>query len=217
MIKIAPSILSADFSRLGEEIELLDKSGADIIHIDVMDGHFVPNLTFGMPVVKAIRKYTKLPFDVHLMIENPAMYVKDFIDAGADIITVHYESDRHIDRTINLIKENGCKAGIVINPGTYVEVIKHLIPIVDMILIMSVNPGFGGQKFIEYSVDKIKEVRAIADKVNKDLMIEVDGGITTDNIGKVVAAGADVLVAGSAVFNGGKVKENIAALKAQAK
>ncbi|MBU5316304.1 ribulose-phosphate 3-epimerase [Clostridium bornimense] len=217
MIKIAPSILSADFSRLGEEIELLDKSGADIIHIDVMDGHFVPNLTFGMPVVKAIRKYTKLPFDVHLMIENPAMYVKDFIDAGADIITVHYESDRHIDRTINLIKENGCKAGIVINPGTSVEVIKHLIPIVDMILIMSVNPGFGGQKFIEYSVDKIKEVRAIADKVNKDLMIEVDGGITTDNIGKVVAAGADVLVAGSAVFNGGKVKENIAALKAQAK
>lgn len=217
MIKIAPSILSADFSRLGEEIELLDKSGADIIHIDVMDGHFVPNLTFGMPVVKAIRKYTKLPFDVHLMIENPAMYVKDFINAGADIITVHYESDRHIDRTINLIKENGCKAGIVINPGTSVEVIKHLIPIVDMILIMSVNPGFGGQKFIEYSVDKIKEVRAIADKVNKDLMIEVDGGITTDNIGKVVAAGADVLVAGSAVFNGGKVKENIAALKAQAK
>ena len=217
MIKIAPSILSADFSRLGEEIELLDKSGADIIHIDVMDGHFVPNLTFGMPVVKAIRKYTKLPFDVHLMIENPAMYVKDFINAGADIITVHYESDRHIDRTINLIKENGCKAGIVINPGTSVEVIKHLIPIVDMILIMSVNPGFGGQKFIEYSVDKIKEVRAIADKVNKNLMIEVDGGITTDNIGKVVAAGADVLVAGSAVFNGGKVKENIAALKAQAK
>lgn len=217
MIKIAPSILSADFSRLGEEIELLDKSGADVIHIDVMDGHFVPNLTFGMPVVKAIRKYTKLPFDVHLMIENPAMYVKDFIDAGADIITVHYESDRHIDRTINLIKENGCKAGIVINPGTAVEAIKHLIPIVDMILIMSVNPGFGGQKFIEYSVEKIKEVRTIADKVNKDLMIEVDGGITTDNIKKVVAAGADVIVAGSAVFNGGKVKENIAALKAESK
>lgn len=217
MIKIAPSILSADFSRLGEEIELLDKSGADIIHIDVMDGHFVPNLTFGMPVVKAIRKYTKLPFDVHLMIENPAMYVKDFIDAGADIITVHYESDRHIDRTINLIKENGCKAGIVINPGTAVEAIKHLIPIVDMILIMSVNPGFGGQKFIEYSVEKIKEVRTIADEVNKDLMIEVDGGITTDNIKKVVAAGADVIVAGSAVFNGGKVKENIAALKAESK
>lgn len=217
MIKIAPSILSADFSRLGEEIELLDKSGADVIHIDVMDGHFVPNLTFGMPVVKAIRKYTKLPFDVHLMIENPAMYVKDFIDAGADIITVHYESDRHIDRTINLIKENGCKAGIVINPGTAVEAIKHLIPIVDMILIMSVNPGFGGQKFIEYSVEKIKEVRTIADEVNKDLMIEVDGGITTDNIKKVVAAGADVIVAGSAVFNGGKVKENIAALKAESK
>ena len=217
MIKIAPSILSADFSRLGEEIELLDKSGADIIHIDVMDGHFVPNITFGMPVVKAIRKYTKLPFDVHLMIENPSMYVKDFIDAGADIITVHYESDRHIDRTINLIKENGCKAGIVINPGTAVEAIKHLIPIVDMILIMSVNPGFGGQKFIEYSVEKIKEVRTIADEVNKDLMIEVDGGITTDNIKKVVAAGADVIVAGSAVFNGGKVKENIAALKAESK
>lgn len=217
MIKIAPSILSADFSRLGEEIELLDKSGADVIHIDVMDGHFVPNLTFGMPVVKAIRKYTKLPFDVHLMIENPAMYVKDFIDAGADIITVHYESDRHIDRTINLIKENGCKAGIVLNPGTSVDTIKHLIPIVDMILIMSVNPGFGGQKFIEYSVEKIREVRAIANKVNKNLMIEVDGGITTDNIGKVVAAGADVIVAGSAVFSGGKVKENIAALKAQAK
>lgn len=215
MIKIAPSILSADFSRLGEEIELLDKSGADIIHIDVMDGHFVPNLTFGMPVVKAIRKYTKLPFDVHLMIENPSMYVKDFIDAGADIITVHYESDRHIDRTLNLIKENGCKAGIVINPGTAVDAIKHLIPIVDMILIMSVNPGFGGQKFIEYSVEKIREVRAIADKVNKNLMIEVDGGITTDNIGKVVAAGADVIVAGSAVFSGGKVKENIAALKAE--
>ena len=216
-IMLAPSLLSADFSDLKSAIQLIENNNGSIIHIDVMDGIFVPQISYGQPIVASIRPLTKLPFDVHLMIENPAMYVKDFIDAGADIITVHYESDRHIDRTINLIKENGCKAGIVINPGTAVEAIKHLIPIVDMILIMSVNPGFGGQKFIEYSVEKIKEVRTIADEVNKDLMIEVDGGITTDNIKKVVAAGADVIVAGSAVFNGGKVKENIAALKAESK
>ena len=177
MIKIAPSILSADFSRLGEHIKELEACGADMIHIDVMDGMFVPNISFGIPIIKSIRKLTKLPFDVHLMIEEPSRYVEDFARAGADIITVHYETDRHIDRTINYIKSFGVKAGVALNPATPVDCIKHLISNLDMVLIMSVNPGFGGQKYIEYCSDKIKEVRALADKYNKDIMIQVDGGI----------------------------------------
>jgi len=214
MIKISPSILSADFSRLGEHIKQLDAYGADMIHIDVMDGMFVPNISFGIPVIKSVRNLTKLPFDVHLMIEEPARYVEDFARAGADIITVHYETDRHIDRTINYIKSFGVKAGVALNPATPVNLIKHLISNLDMVLIMTVNPGFGGQKYIEYCSDKIKEVRALSDKYNKDIMIQVDGGIDASNIGEVVNSGANVIVAGSAVFKNGEIDKNIKALRA---
>ena len=213
MIKIAPSILSADFSRLGEHIKELEHCGADMIHIDVMDGMFVPNISFGVPIIKSIRNLTKLPFDVHLMIEEPSRYVEEFARAGADIITIHYEADRHIDRTINYIKSFGIKAAIALNPATSVDSIKYLISNVDMVLIMSVNPGFGGQKYIEYCTEKIKEVRALADKYNKDLMIQVDGGIDSSNIQKVVNSGADVIVAGSAVFKNGEIGKNIKLLR----
>jgi len=214
MIKIAPSILSADFSRLGEHIVQLEACGADMIHIDVMDGMFVPNISFGIPIIKSIRKLTKLPFDVHLMIEEPSRYVEDFVRAGADIITVHYETDRHIDRTINYIKSFGVKAGVALNPATPVESIKYLISNLDMVLIMSVNPGFGGQKYIEYCSDKIKEVRALSDKYNKDIMIQVDGGIDEINISKAVNSGANVIVAGSAVFKNDEIDKNVKALRA---
>lgn len=213
MVKIAPSILSADFAKLGEDIVAIDKAGADFIHIDVMDGNYVPNISIGLPVIKSIRKYTEKTFDVHLMIEEPGRFVDDFIAVGADLITVHYEADRHVDRTIQYIKSKGIKAGIVLNPGTPVSMIKDLIPALDMVLIMSVNPGFGGQKFIEYSLDKIAEVKELSEKYNKDLLIQVDGGIDASNIKKVVDAGANVIVAGSAVFKDGKVEENIAALR----
>lgn len=217
MIKIAPSILSADFSKLGEEIISLEKFGADMVHIDVMDGRFVPNISFGIPVVKSIRKYTKLPFDVHLMIEEPSRYVEDFVKVGADIITVHYEADRHIDRTINYIKSFGVKAAVALNPGTPVHNIKDLIPNLDMVLIMSVNPGFGGQKYIDYCSEKIKEVRELAEKANKDLLIQVDGGIDKNTIKQAVESGANVFVAGSAVFGSGTVERNIVELREAAK
>ncbi|MGH4122307.1 MAG: ribulose-phosphate 3-epimerase [Clostridium sp.] len=213
MIKISPSILSADFSRLGEHIKQLDAYGADMIHIDVMDGMFVPNISFGIPIIKSIRKLTKLPFDVHLMIEEPSRYVEDFAKAGADIITVHYEADRHIDRTINYIKSFGVKAGVALNPATPVDSIKHLISNLDMVLIMSVNPGFGGQKYIKYCSDKIKEVRALADIYNKDLMIQVDGGIDGVNISEVARSGANVIVAGSAIFKNDEIEKNIKELR----
>ncbi|WP_315114878.1 ribulose-phosphate 3-epimerase [Clostridium intestinale] len=213
MVKIAPSILSADFAKLGEDIVAIDKAGADFIHIDVMDGNYVPNISIGLPVIKSIRKYTEKTFDVHLMIEEPGRFIDDFIAVGADLITVHYEADRHVDRTIQYIKSKGIKAGIVLNPGTPVSMIKDLIPALDMVLIMSVNPGFGGQKFIEYSLNKIAEVKELSEKYNKDLLIQVDGGIDASNIKKVVDAGANVIVAGSAVFKNGKVEENIAALR----
>ncbi|MBU3126519.1 ribulose-phosphate 3-epimerase [Clostridium tagluense] len=214
MIKISPSILSADFSRLGEHIKQLDAYGADMIHIDVMDGMFVPNISFGIPIIKSVRKLTKLTFDVHLMIEEPSRYVEDFAKAGADIITVHYEADRHIDRTINYIKSFGVKAGIALNPATPVDCIKDLISNLDMVLIMSVNPGFGGQKYIKYCSDKIKEVRALSDKYNKDLMIQVDGGIDKVNISEVVRSGANVIVAGSAIFKNDEIEKNIKELRA---
>jgi len=213
MIKISPSILSADFSRLGEHIKELETCGADMIHIDVMDGMFVPNISFGIPIIKSIRKLTKLPFDVHLMIEEPSRYVEDFVKAGADIITVHYETDRHIDRTVNFIKSFGVKVGVALNPATPVDSIKHLVSNLDMVLIMSVNPGFGGQKFIEYSLDKIKEVRTLADKYNKEIMIQVDGGIDAVNIRRVVSSGANVVVAGSAIFKNGEIEKNIKNLR----
>jgi ribulose-phosphate 3-epimerase len=214
MIKIAPSILSADFSRLGEHIRALEDFGADMIHIDVMDGMFVPNISFGVPIIKSIRKLTKLPFDVHLMIEEPSRFIEDFVGAGADIITVHYEADRHIDRTINYIKSFGIKAGVALNPASPVDTIKHLISNVDMVLIMSVNPGFGGQKFIKYCSDKIKEVRELSDKYNSELMIQVDGGIDGTNISEVVNSGANVIVAGSAIFKNNEIEKNIKVLKA---
>lgn len=213
MIKIAPSILSSDFSRLGEEIELLDKSEADYIHIDVMDGAFVPNITFGAPIVKAIRNRTDKVFDVHLMVESPSRYIDDFVDAGADIITIHYESEKHIDRAIQYIKSKGVKAGVVLNPGTPTILIKDLISKLDMVLIMSVNPGFGGQSFIDYSIEKVKEVDEMRKKYNKDLIIEIDGGIGIDNIKTVREAGVDVAVAGSSVYKNGEVIKNINELK----
>ena len=200
MIKIAPSILSADFSALGNELKRVEAAGADYIHIDVMDGHFVPNITFGPPVVKAIRKYTKLPFDVHLMITDPDKYIDDFVYAGADIITVHAEACVHLNRTIQNIKDKGIKAGVVLNPATSLSVLDWVLNDIDMVLIMSVNPGFGGQKYIERCTSKIAALKEKIDSLNLKTDIEVDGGITADNIGKVVKAGANVIVAGSAIF-----------------
>lgn len=213
MIKLAPSILSADFSKLGEQILELEKFGADWIHIDVMDGMFVPNISFGIPIIKSIRNITNLFFDVHLMIEEPGRFIKDFIDNGADMVTVHYEADRHIDRTIKYIKSLGAKAGIALNPGTSVSLIEDLIPDLDMVLIMSVNPGFGGQKYIEYCGGKIAKVKELKEKYNPNLYIQVDGGIDTNNIAQVVSYGANSIVAGSAVFKNNKIEENIKKLK----
>lgn len=198
MIKVAPSILSADFAKLGEEVKSISEAGAHYIHIDVMDGNFVPNITFGPPVIKAVRKYSDKVFDVHLMIEKPERYIKNFVDAGADIIVVHAEACIHLHRVIQEIKSYGVKAGVSLNPHTPVEVIKHLIPELDMVLIMSVNPGFGGQSFIPFSIDKIREVR----NLSKTVDIQVDGGINEETGKLCVEAGANVLVAGSYVFNG---------------
>lgn len=214
MIKIAPSILSADFSKLGEDIEKLHNAGADFIHIDVMDGRFVPNISFGMPIIKAIRNRTDKVFDVHLMINNPQRYIDDFIEAGADIITLHYESEKHLDRAIQYIKSKGVKAAVALNPATPTVVLKNIIGSLDMVLIMSVNPGFGGQSFIPYSLDKIREVKQMAIEANnEDILIQVDGGIDSNNVKDVVEAGANVIVAGSAVFKNGNIEENIKALR----
>ncbi|MDT8718706.1 ribulose-phosphate 3-epimerase [Clostridium sp. 19966] len=209
MIKLSPSILSSDFSKLGEEVKLLDEAGADLIHIDVMDGNFVPNITLGPPIIKALRPYTKLPFDVHLMIENPSNYIKDFVEAGSDIITVHYESDRHMDRLVDYIKGFNVKAGIALNPSTPVSFIKHLLHKIDLVLIMSVNPGFGGQSFIPYSLDKIKELTRLKQENNYRYEINVDGGISADNCKEAAAAGANILVSGSGIFKNHELKENI--------
>jgi ribulose-phosphate 3-epimerase len=215
-IRIAPSILSADFARLGEEVAAIAAAGADYIHIDVMDGHFVPNLTIGPMVVQALRGHSDKTFDVHLMIAPVDPYVAAFAAAGADIITVHPEAGPHLHRTLRLIRDAGKKAGVSLNPGTPVEAVEAVIDEVDLILVMSVNPGFGGQRFIEASLPKIARLRRLIDETGRAIDLEVDGGVTPDNSGKVIAAGADVLVAGSAAFAGGpeRYADNIARLRA---
>ena len=201
MIKIAPSILASDFARLGEEVKDVEAAGADYIHVDVMDGHFVPNITIGAPIVRALRPVTTLPLDVHLMIENPDLYIEEFADAGADILTVHAEACPHLHRTIQLIKSTGTKAGVVINPGTPVEAIKHVIEDVDLVLLMTVNPGFGGQAFIERILSKITETKQLAASLGVSPEIEVDGGVNAETARLCIEAGATVLVAGSAIYN----------------
>jgi ribulose-phosphate 3-epimerase len=216
MIKISPSILSADFARLGAEIRTVEQAGADYIHVDVMDGHFVPNITIGAPVVKSLRQVTTLPLDVHLMIADPDKYIGDFATAGADIITVHQETCPHLHRTVQMIHGLGKKAGVSINPATTAATLEVIIAQVDLILVMSVNPGFGGQSFIAEMLPKIKQLRAMIERSGRSIELEVDGGVKADNIGMIAAAGADVFVAGSAVFNAPDYTAAITALRQNA-
>ena len=212
MIELAPSILSADFAHLGDQVERATAGGASVIHVDVMDGHFVPNLTIGPPVVKSLRKATRLPLDCHLMIENPDLYIGDFAEAGADWISVHQEACRHLNRTLHLIKSHECRAGVVINPATPVDTLSEVLEIVDYVLVMSVNPGFGGQKFIPSTLGKMRKLAEIRGERGYSYRIEVDGGVALDTVGEVVRAGAEILVAGNAVFGKGDAQANAAAL-----
>ena len=202
MIKLAPSMLAGDFGRLGEQITLLEKAGAEYLHIDVMDGSYVPSISFGMPVISSIRKSSNMVFDVHLMIDEPIRYIDDFAEAGADIITVHVEACKHLNRTIAKIKEVGCKAGVSLNPSTSLNGLEYVLSELDMVLIMSVNPGFGGQAFIPNSLDKIRSLRDMITNQGLNVDIEVDGGINTTNVSDVIKAGANIIVAGTAVFKG---------------
>lgn len=201
MVEIAPSILSADFTRLGEEIASVERGGAGLIHVDVMDGHFVPNITVGLPVVKAVRQATRLPIDTHLMITNPGLYAEQFVEAGANMVSVHVEIDPHLNRTLDSIRKKGALAGVAINPATPLVSLEESLPFADYILLMSVNPGFGGQKFISTSLDKVRRLKRMIDDRGLATRIEIDGGIDRTNIGQIVAAGAEIIVAGSAVFN----------------
>lgn len=199
---LSPSILSADFSRLGEQIRELDEAGAQYVHIDVMDGRFVPSISFGVPIIKSIRDYSERIFDVHLMIEEPERYIVDFVDAGADLITVHAESCVHLDRTIDSVKEKGILAGVALNPSTPLSVLDYLLPKVDMVLIMTVNPGYGGQKLIPYTVQKVRDLKEMVDRQGLKTDIEVDGGVNLFNVEELMDAGANIIVAGSAIFDG---------------
>lgn len=199
-IDIAPSILSADFSRLSEEIEAVERGGASILHVDVMDGHFVPNITIGLPVVKSIARATELPIDAHLMISEPGRYAEQFVDAGAKMVSVHAEADAHLHRTLTSIRSAGARAGVVINPATPIESLQEALQFADYVLVMSVNPGFGGQRFIESSLDKVRRLRLMIERHNLRTRIEIDGGIDLENIASVVAAGAEIIVSGSAIF-----------------
>ncbi|MGM0395810.1 MAG: ribulose-phosphate 3-epimerase [Bacillota bacterium] len=213
MAKLAPSLLSADFSRLGEQIGIIEKGGADYIHLDVMDGIYVPNITFGAPVIKKIRGNTQLPFDVHLMVDRPERFIDDFVKAGSDIITVHPEATIHLHRTLQSIREKGVKAGISLNPSTPLNVLEYVMDDVDLILIMSVNPGFGGQRYIPVMTDKIRKLRNMIDSSGNEIILEVDGGIKLENAKEIVVAGADLLVVGSGIFSAKDIEQRMIRFK----
>jgi ribulose-phosphate 3-epimerase len=217
MIELLPSILSADFAHLADQVAAAERGGATVIHVDVMDGHFVPNITIGAPVVKSLRKVTKLPLDCHLMIENPDEFIPAFADAGADWVSVHYEACRHLHRSLELIAQHGMKPGVVVNPATRVDLLVEILPMVHHVLVMSVNPGFGGQQFIEFSLEKIRQLALLRQELGLAFRIEVDGGVAHDTVARIVQAGAELLVAGSAVFGAGQPERDASALLAAAR
>jgi ribulose-phosphate 3-epimerase len=215
-VEIAPSILAADFACLGDGIHAVERGGATMLHVDVMDGHFVPNISIGIPVVASLRKATRLPLDVHLMIESPELYIQAFAEAGADMISVHQEATPHLDRALSMIREHGCRPGAVINPATPVAMLSEVLGIVDHVLVMSVNPGFGGQKFIPAALGKIRELKRMRDGYNRTFRIEVDGGVGPDNVADLVRAGAEILVAGTSIFHTPDAAEAVRSLKQMA-
>ena len=217
MIELAPSILSADFAHLADQVDCATAGGAAVIHVDIMDGHFVPNMTIGPVVVRSLRKATQLPLDCHLMIENPDQYIPDFADAGANWISVHQEACRHLNRSLHLIKGHDCRAGVVLNPATPVETLSEVLDIVDYVLVMSVNPGFGAQKFIPETLNKVRKLADLRSRHGYDYRIEIDGGVAMDTVAEIVRAGAEILVAGNAVFGKGDPKQNASALLEAAK